>query len=183
MARRFKRKTSKVKSDEPKVKSGKIKHKKTEVDGIIFDSEMESKYYTHLKDLIAKGIVRSFVRQPEYILQEKFIVVDGEVIFGSHPEFEKIKRKTKALTVQAIKYKSDFEVTYVDGHVEIVDPKGVATADFELKRKMFLCNYPDKELKVVQLYKGEWVDYYLNKKRIAAAKKAKKLQEELEGGK
>jgi hypothetical protein len=180
MARRFKR-TSKKKTEDT-VKMGKIKHKKTEVDGIIFDSEMESKYYTYLKELKANGIVESFNRQPKYILQEKFIVVDGEVIFGTHRDFKKIKGRTKAPTVQAIKYKSDFEVFYTDGHVEIVDPKGVATADFELKRKMFLCKYPTKDLKVVQLYKGEWVDYYVNKKRIAAEKKAKKLQE-VEGGK
>lgn len=171
MARRFKRELTKN-----KVKSGKIKHIKTTIDGITFDSKMESQYYLYLKELKAKGIVESFRLQPEFILQDKFMIVDGQVIFGEDPNFNKIKRQTKAPTVQAIKYISDFEVVYADGHIEIVDPKGIATADFELKRKMFMCKFPDKQLKVVVLHKGEWVDYYLNKKRIAADKKAAKLQ-------
>ena len=166
----------KRKSSKPKLSSGKIKHIKTEVDGIVFDSKMESQYYEYLKQLKAKGIVECFRLQPEFILQDKFMIVDGKTVFGDDPDFNKIKRQTKAPTVQAIKYVSDFEVQYADGHVEIVDPKGIATADFELKRKMFMCKYPDKTLKVVQLYKGEWVDYYLNKKRKAANKKAAKLQ-------
>jgi hypothetical protein len=171
MARRFKSK----KSVKPKLSSGKIKHTKTTVDDIIFDSKMESQYYEHLKDLKAKGIVTSFTLQPEFILQDKFMIVDGQAVFGDDPNFNKIKRQTKAPTVQAIKYISDFDVNYADGHNEVVDPKGIATADFELKRKMFMCKYPDRNLKVVVLSKGEWVDYYTNKKRISADKKAKKL--------
>lgn len=177
MARRFKRKSTKTKSAD----SGKIKHIKTTVDGIVFDSKMESQYYEYLKELKAKGIVTNFTRQPEFILQEKFIIVDGEVIFGSNTNFDKIKRKTKAPTVQAIKYISDFEVDYADGHSEIVDPKGIATADFNMKRKMFMCKYPTKELKVVILYKGEWINHDDYKKIVAANKKAKKAAK-LQGG-
>lgn len=172
MARKRRTKASK----KTKETSGKIVHKKTVVDGITFDSKMESQYYEYLKELKAKGIVKDFTLQPEFILQDKFMIVDGQTIFGDNPDFNKIKRQTKAPTVQAIKYVSDFDVNYADGHNEVVDPKGVATADFELKRKMFMCRYPERTLKVVVLYKGEWVDYYLNKKRIAADKKAKKLQ-------
>jgi hypothetical protein len=175
MARKRRTKASK-KTNETKKTSGKIVHKKTVVDGITFDSKMESQYYEYLKELKAKGIVKDFTLQPEFILQDKFMIVDGQTIFGDNPDFNKIKRQTKAPTVQAIKYVSDFDVNYADGHNEVVDPKGVATADFELKRKMFMCRYPERTLKVVVLYKGEWVDYYLNKKRIAADKKAKKLQ-------
>ena len=42
----------------------KYKHKKTIVDGIKFDSEMESHYYIYLKHLKEIGEVVDFVLQP-----------------------------------------------------------------------------------------------------------------------
>ena len=74
---------------------GKIKHTLTTIDGIEFHSKMESQYYTYLKDLKIKGIVKSFILQPKFLLQDKFIIVDGEKILGEDPNFAKIKRKTK----------------------------------------------------------------------------------------
>ena len=141
-------------------KMGKIKHKKTEVDGIVFHSKMESEYYEYLKELKEQGIVKRFSLQPSFILQDKFIVVDGEIIEGSHPDFNKIKRKTKAPTVQAIKYISDFEVEYADGKIKIVDTKGQETADFKLKKKMFAYRYPHLELDIIikDKVKG-WIPY------------------------
>lgn len=174
--RRF---TRKKKTDAEKAevkKMGKIKHKRTEVDEIVFDSKMESDYYIHLKELKAKGIVKDFSLQPEYILQEKFIIVDGQVIEGSHPEFDKIKRKTKAITVQAIKYISDFLVEYVDGHIETVDTKGQETADFKIKKKMFMYKYPHLQLRIIIFDKasGEWIlydDYQKMKRKKSKEKK------------
>lgn len=153
----YKRKFSKKTESQ---KMGKIKHKKTEVDGIIFHSKMESEYYEYLKELKAQGIVKRFSLQPSFILQDKFIVVDGEIIEGSHPDFNKIKRKTKAPTVQAIKYISDFEVEYADGKIKIVDTKGQETADFKLKKKMFAYRYPHLELDIIikDKVKG-WIPY------------------------
>jgi hypothetical protein len=174
MAFRRRRKTkSKADKDEVK-KMGKIKHKYTEVDGIIFHSEMESKYYEHLKELKSNGIVKSFTLQPEFLLQEKFIIVNGKVILGSDPDFEKIRRREKVHTVQAIKYISDFAVEYTDGHVEIVDPKGIETADFSLKKKMFMYKYPQLDLKVVTLDKEKgWISYDEHKKDEKLKKQSK----------
>lgn len=153
----YKRKFSKKTESQ---KMGKIKHKKTEVDGIVFHSKMESEYYEYLKELKEQGIVKRFSLQPSFILQDKFIVVDGEIIEGSHPDFNKIKRKTKAPTVQAIKYISDFEVEYADGKIKIVDTKGQETADFKLKKKMFAYRYPHLELDIIikDKVKG-WIPY------------------------
>ena len=39
---------------------GKIYHKKTEVDGIIFDSQTEAEYYEYLKDQFNKRKIRKF---------------------------------------------------------------------------------------------------------------------------
>ncbi|WP_255476006.1 DUF1064 domain-containing protein [Rummeliibacillus sp. TYF-LIM-RU47] len=41
----------------------KYKNKQVEVDGIIFDSALESQYYLHLKQLQEQGIVKSFEMQ------------------------------------------------------------------------------------------------------------------------
>jgi hypothetical protein len=175
MFKRRKRKAAKKEN-----KCGKIKHKKTEVDGIIFDSEMESKYYLYLKELQEQGIVKCFRLQTEFILQDKYIIVDGQAIEGSNPTFNSLKRKNKTETVRAIKYRCDFDVDYMDGHNEIVDTKGKATVDFEIKRKLFMYKYPDKEFKVI-IYdkkKDEWVDYYLYQKEKRQEKKNKKLLEE-----
>lgn len=173
--RRFtrKKKTTDDKKSEVK-KMGKIKHKITEVDGIKFHSKMESDYYIYLKDLKAQGIVKDFRLQPEFILQDKFIVVDGVVYEGSHEDFNKLKRKTKAPTVQAIKYISDFEVEYANGEVRIVDTKGQETADFKIKKKMFAYKYPHLTLDVIILDKEKgWIPYdeYQKDKRLKAKEK------------
>ena len=108
----------------------KFKNKKTEIDGIKFDSEMESHYYLYLKELKEEGVVVDFELQPAFILQEGFIK-DG--------------RKIRPIT-----YKADFEVTYIDGHIEVIDVKGKMTEEFKLKRKMLLYKYRDINFKCVQ---------------------------------
>lgn len=156
---------------------GKIAHKKTVVDGITFDSKMESRYYQYLKELKANGIVREFSLQPKFLLQDKFIVVNGETIFGSDKRFNSLKKKTKAETIRAINYIADFRVIYNDGREEIIDTKGRATADFEIKRKMLLCKYPTLVYKVLIEDKNDWVDYYQYNKDKRAKKRAKSKED------
>lgn len=153
--------------------AGKINHKITIVDGIKFHSKMESRYYEYLKDLKANGIVKDFVLQKKFLLQDKFIVIDGKSIPSSDVNFNKLKKLHKAETIRAINYICDFEVTYTDGHVEVIDTKGKSTADFEIKRKMLMFKYPDIIFKVIieDSKSKEWVDYYSYQK----AKKAKKV--------
>lgn len=108
----------------------KYNNKKTIVDGIKFDSEMESHYYIYLKELKEVGVVLDFELQPVYVLQEGF-VKDG--------------KKIKPIT-----YKADFRVLYTDGHEEVIDVKGQLLSDFKLKRKMLLYKYRDINFKCVQ---------------------------------
>ena len=108
----------------------KFKNKKTEIDGIKFDSEMESHYYLYLKELKEEGVVVDFELQPTFILQEGFIK-DGKKI-------------------RPITYKADFKVTYIDGYIEVIDVKGKMTEEFKLKRKMLLYKYRDINFKCVQ---------------------------------
>ena len=72
--------------------------------------------------------------------------------------------------VQAIKYRSDFEVTYADGSKKTIDPKGIKTADFKLKEKMLRFKYPHIDFMCVIL--DEKTNGKLNKKQ---RKKLKRL--------
>ena len=108
----------------------KYKNKKTIVDGIKFDSEMESHYYIYLKQLKEIGEVVDFVLQPTYLLQEGFSL-NGK-------------------RIRPITYKADFKVIYKDGHEEVIDVKGKLTEEFKIKRKILLYRYRDINFKCVQ---------------------------------
>ena len=97
--------------------------KKVEIDGHIFDSRLEGRYYEHLLRLMNDGVVESFEMKKSYTLLDKF----------PHPKTGK--------TVRAIKYTPDFEVIYADGRVEVVDTKGMKTRDFIMRCKMFMFRY------------------------------------------
>ena len=108
----------------------KYNNKKTIVDGIKFDSEMESHYYIYLKHLKEIGEVVDFVLQPTYLLQEGFDL-NGK-------------------RIRPITYRADFKVIYKDGHEEVIDVKGKLTEEFKIKRKMLLYRYRDINFKCVQ---------------------------------
>lgn len=102
----------------------KYRAKKIEIDGIIFHSKSEGRYYEHLLDLMHDGVVESFEMQKPYTLLDKF----------AHPKTGK--------TIRAIKYIPDFEVIYTDGRVEVVDIKGfMKNPVFLLKAKLFMFRY------------------------------------------
>lgn len=107
----------------PKRKS-KYGNRKVEVDGHVFDSNAESKYYQQLKWLEEHGEILFFRLQPRYRLQ------DG---------FEKDGKKHRP-----IDYIADFEVHHLDGSIEVVDVKGVLTDVFKIKQKLFENKFPHK---------------------------------------
>lgn len=78
--------------------------------------------------------------QPSFLLQEKF-------------------RKNGKL-YREITYKADFKVTYADGHVEIIDVKGMVTKDFAIKRKVFEYKYPELRLLLMAYSQidGGWIN-------------------------
>ena len=150
---------------------GKILHKKTIVDGITFDSKMESEYYKYLKEQKKLGVVKSFRLQPEYILQPKFFILNNKVVLETDADYkEKNKERlkwnkehpdNKINIIPAIKYISDFEVIYKDGSIKVIDPKGIKTADFKLKEKMFKFKYPHLDF-ICVIYDtktNKWLEY------------------------
>ena len=102
----------------------KYNAKKVEIDGIVFNSRAEGRFYEHLLELMHDGVVESFEMQKAYTLLDKF----------PHPKTGK--------TIRAIKYVPDFEVIYTDGRVEVVDIKGfMKNPVFLLKAKLFMFRY------------------------------------------
>lgn len=127
--------------------------KKVEIDGIQFDSILESRYYSKLKKDKEQGLISDFKLQPKFMLLEGF--------------------KKNGKTWRSITYSADFEVLHNDGRVEIIDVKGAPpTQVFEMRRKLFEQRY-DHELKVITYAPkyGGWVDYYDKEKARKISRK------------
>ena len=109
----------------------KYGNRKTEVDGITFDSKAESQRYQELKLLQVEGEVSGLSTQPSFTLQ---------------PAFNRDGKR-----VREIVYRADF--MYFEGNKMVVEDvkggRGTQTAAFKLKRKMFLYHYPEYELRIV----------------------------------
>lgn len=145
---------AKFKTKKPKKSKseGKIAHKKTVVDGITFDSKMESQYYTYLKEEKKKGNIIKFDIQPSFILMNKYFIINKKIIDYTNPKWDEYDKERKKYNksnpenqikiIQGIKYIADFIVTYKDGTVKIIDVKGIKTADFKIKEKLFNYAYP-----------------------------------------
>ena len=103
----------------------KYKAKRTEVDGIKFDSKSEAKRYQELKLLERSGQIQNLSLQPRFTLQEGFLNVDT------------LDKERK------IEYVADF--MYTENNETIVeDVKGMKTADYKIKRKLFLFKYQNQ---------------------------------------
>ncbi|MBZ4222438.1 DUF1064 domain-containing protein [Bacillus wiedmannii] len=95
----------------------KYNNKKVELDGCIFDSEAQSKYYELLKEKQGVGEIQAIELQPWFVL---------------HTGFKKNGKRFDAIT-----YKADFMIYLSNGDVEVIDVKGVLNDTFSIKKKMF----------------------------------------------
>jgi len=98
----------------------KYKNVRTQVDGITFDSQAETRRYGELKLLLRSGKIAGYILQPSFPLEV------------------------------GIRYKADFLVCGVDGKVWLEDVKGYETQTFKLKRKLWQAKYPWLELRVIR---------------------------------
>lgn len=117
--------------------------KKITIDGIVFDSKDEGKYYEYLKKLKAQGKILNFELQPKY-----------ELI----PSFKKNRKSYRAMT-----YTPDFLIYHLDGTEELIDVKGMSTQQGEMRRKLFDYKYPDLKLtwiaRSLKYGKDGWIEY------------------------
>lgn len=99
----------------------KYQNKKTEVDGIIFDSKKEAKRYKELLLLESAGAITDLRRQVKYEL------IPSQRIDGKVAE-------------RKVEYIADFVYTQ-DGETIVEDTKGFKTKDYIIKRKLMLYKY------------------------------------------
>lgn len=109
-----------------KPKKSKYNNRKTWVDGVCFDSQRESQYYSNLKLLVKVGEIKGFCLQPQFVLVE-----------GNAEE-------------RAITYKADFIIFHNNGRAEIVDVKGFESAQWKRTFKQFRLKYPGLKLEIVK---------------------------------
>lgn len=111
---------------------GKYNAKKTEVDGIIFDSKTEAEYYLILKGRLERGEISSLQRQVPYELIPK--------IMGEKVKHLKTKDKIVPYVKQgAVVYIADFVYRdNISGTTVIEDVKGFVTPEYRLKKAMML---------------------------------------------
>ena len=94
----------------------KYRHKKTTVDGIKFDIKREAQFYSSLKQLERAGQVYEVELQRPYAL-----TVNGQLVCT---------------------YRADFAFyNAIQKRNRVVDVKGVATKDFNIKRKLMRAIY------------------------------------------
>ena len=108
---------------------------------------------------LATGLYTTVSRQVPYVLQDKF--------------------KCHDKAVRAITYVADFVLEYSDGHIEIIDVKGMATNEALMKRKLFQYKYPLETLIWISYSKqdGGWIDFYQLQKLRRERKKIKTVKE------
>ena len=99
----------------------KIKYgaRKTELDGMVFDSNHEARRYAYLKTLERAGEISGLERQVKYILVPAQAGEDGKIV------------------ERAVIYVADF--VYRDAHSGekvVEDAKGMRTRDYIIKRKL-----------------------------------------------
>lgn len=100
----------------------KYGNKKTEVDGITFDSVREARRWQELKLLERAGEIKDLARQVPYVLIPSQKDENGKTI------------------EREVKYIADF-VYEENGKTVVEDTKGFRTKDYILKRKLLLYNY------------------------------------------
>jgi len=135
------------------------KEKRT-CDGIVFDSQLEMRYYRDvLRPLRESGDIVFCELQKPYELQPSFIH-DGK-------------------TVKAITYVADFFIRYKDGREEVIDTKGMPDGVAKLKRKMFWHKYPDLNYQWITYAKkfGGWLNYETVKSLRRKEKRGKNKEE------
>jgi hypothetical protein len=94
----------------------------TVIDGIRFDSKVESHRYQLLRHMENVGEIADLKCHPRFLLQEAF--------------------KYNGKIERAVYYEADFSFTDHE-NIFVEDVKGVKTEVYKLKRKLFIKKYPN----------------------------------------
>ena len=101
------------------MRKSKYGARKTELDGIVFDSNHEARRYAYLKTLERAGEISGLERQVKYILVPAQAGEDGKIV------------------ERAVIYVADFVYRDVrSGETVVEDAKGMHTREYIIKRKL-----------------------------------------------
>ena len=116
----------------------KYRSKKTEVDGIVFDSKKEAQRYQQLKLMEKAGVICNLKRQVKYeLVPAQHIngkLVERAVTYTSDFEYDELV-KARQRTVMV------YNSGTVTGQHIVEDVKGVQTDVYKIKRKLMLHKY------------------------------------------
>lgn len=133
---------------------GRIISKKVKLDGLVFDSEMESEYYKVLKEKERKKEIKDLSLQVKYVLLPEFTIND---------------KKNNSLV-----YIADFTYRDLDNTLHVVDVKGMLTDEFKIKKKLFEYFYRTPlEIIVYEAKSKTWMSFEEKEKLKRERKKAK----------
>lgn len=111
----------------------KYGNRKTEVNGILFDSMLEARRYAELRVLQRAGEIEDLQ------LQVPFELIPTQ------------KDAKGRLIERAVKYVADFVYKDKSGEVIVEDTKGMKTPDYVIKRKLMLWRHG---IKIVEIQQG-----------------------------
>ena len=110
----------------------KYRNRKTEIDGILFDSKSEARRYSELKLTEKCGIIKDLK------LQVAFEIVPNQYISTFEIKKNGNIKENKKLDERKVEYIADF--VYYDNELKInvvEDVKGMKTKEYIIKRKLF----------------------------------------------
>ena len=118
--------------------------KKTEVDGIVFDSKREADRYCELKILEKAGEIKALLLQKDFLL----IPAQYETYERYGKNGQRLVDGRKLIERQCV-YRADFTYYDKDGNLVVEDVKGVKTPEYKIKKKLmlYLLNIKIKEVK------------------------------------
>lgn len=114
----------------------KYHNKKLIIDGLKFDSDGEYQYWLKLSEMQEKGEIKGLQRQVRIEILPKQLYPNG-----------KVKHR-------AVHYVADFVYEDKDGDTHYVDFKGIETAEFKIKQKLF-SYYVGKDIELVKMKKDK----------------------------
>lgn len=103
-----------------------------DLDGYHFDSKAEARRYGELRLLERAGEISDLEVHPPYLL------------------LDKTRDPYSGKMLRGITYEGDFEYVEDADHTVVEDVKGVETAAFRLKRRLFVEMYPSIELRIIK---------------------------------
>ena len=114
----------------------KVAHKKTIVDGIEFDSKLESQCYPYLRDWQNAGIISNLELQPLYLLIPPF----------KNTFYNGKTRKISSAQIHKMEYTPDYQFDFVfdnETYKVVIESKGYPNESYPLRKKIFLDRYRD----------------------------------------